>query len=176
MRDFDFLDYEKNEHVNPDKSVNITISIFKSCNAKVVEDFIFTSEDTAFKLEENLLKKVEKIKDSDKITIISLGGNIIAISNNYNGKNIIKDFELFLENKKSGNSTWYSFLDEKILTEEELFIFLKEIYKIVVNDPRFVAKLVEACRKCGRPTYTERSTTLAEKIRNMELNFELHVN
>ena len=165
MRDFDFLDYEKNEHVNPDKSVNITISIFKSCNAKVVEDFIFTSEDTAFKLEENLLKKVEKIKDSDKITIISLGGNIIAISNDYNGKNIIKDFDTFLENKKSGNST-----------EEELFIFLKEIYKIVVNDPRFVAKLVETCRKCGRQTYTESSTVLAEKIRNMELNFELHVN
>lgn len=175
MRDFDFLDYEKNEHVNPDKSVNITISIFKSCNAKVVEDFIFTSEDTAFKLEENLLKKVEKIKDSDKITIISLGGNIIAISNDYNGKNIIKDFELFLENKRSDNSTWYSF-DGKVLTEEELFILLKEIYKIVVNDPRFVAKLVETCRKCGRQTYTESSTVLAEKIRNMELNFELHVN
>lgn len=175
MRDFDFLDYEKNEHVNPDKSVNITISIFKSCNAKVVEDFIFTSEDTAFKLGENFLEKIKKIKDSDKITIISLGGNIIAISNDYNGKNIIKDFELFLENKRSDNSTWYSF-DGKVLTEEELFILLKEIYKIVINDPRFVAKLVEACRKCGRPTYTESSTVLAEKIRNMELNFELHVN
>lgn len=176
MRDFDFLDYEKNEHVNPDKSVNITISMFKSCNGKVVEDFIFTSDDTAFKLGENFLEKIKKIKDSDKITIISLGGNIIAISNDYNGKNIIKDFDTFLENKKSDNSTWYSFFDEKILTEEELFIFLKEIYKIVVNDPRFVAKLIETCRKCGRQTYTERSTVLAEKIRNMELNFELHVN
>lgn len=175
MRDFDFLDYEKNEHVNPDKSVNITISIFKSCNGKVVEDFIFTSDDTAFKLGENFLEKIKKIKDSDKITIISLGDNIIAISNDYNGKNIIKDFELFLENKRSDNSTWYSF-DGKVLTEEELFILLKEIYKIVINDPRFVAKLVEACRKCGRPTYTESSTVLAEKIRNMELNFELHVN
>ncbi len=176
MRDFDFLDYEKNEHVNPDKSVNITISMFKSCNGKVVEDFIFTSDDTAFKLGENFLEKIKKIKDSDKITIISLGDNIIAISNDYNGKNIIKDFELFLENKKSDNSTWYSFFDGKVLTEEELFILLKEIYKIVINDPRFVAKLVEACRKCGRPTYTESSTVLAEKIRNMELNFELHVN
>lgn len=175
MRDFDFLDYEKNEHVNPDKSVNITISMFKSCNGKVVEDFIFTSDDTAFKLGENFLEKIKKIKDSDKITIISLGDNIIAISNDYNGKNIIKDFELFLENKRSDNSTWYSF-DGKVLTEEELFILLKEIYKIVINDPRFVAKLVEACRKCGRPTYTESSTVLAEKIRNMELNFELHVN
>ena len=124
MRDFDFLDYEKNEHVNPDKSVNITISIFKSCNAKVVEDFIFTSDDTAFKLGENFLEKIKKIKDSDKITIISLGDNIIAISNDYNGKTIIKDFELFLENKRSDNSTWYSF-DGKVLTQEELFILLK---------------------------------------------------